>query len=126
MNHALASITLAAVLSCAACASPPGGVERSDVLPLGDHYECAFGSLFVIHVQDEYRLIRCVSGTSGTISGCYDDVLAVPTDDVRWNRWIDVPNARGLELAIVSPAEVAFRIRPGVRPDARPDEGSPR
>ncbi len=117
MNRAVASILTLAACAASGCVGPrpteSAGVRRSDVLTLGDHFDCAFGSLFVIHIQDEYRLIRCVDRGSGAISGCYDDVLVVPTDEVQWNRWIEVPKAQGLDVAIVSPKEVAFRVRGG-------------
>jgi hypothetical protein len=78
------------------------------VLFRSDHYESSLGSLFVISVQGEYRLIRCIP--AGPIAGCYEDLLVVPRDEVKWNRWLTVPKIPGLELAIVSPTEVAFRV----------------
>jgi hypothetical protein len=111
-NLAVTSFVLLAFVGALGCASPTrpssDAVEQSDVLPLGGQYECELGSLFVIRVQDEYRLIRSVP--RGSIAG-YDDVFVVPRDQVRWNRWVTVPGARGLELAIVSPERVAFRCR---------------
>ena len=115
MNRVFASSAAAAALIVAGCAAekPPVAerstvIERSNVLPLGDHYESSLGSLFVIGVQGEYRLIRCIP--AGPIAGCYEDLLVVPRDDVKWNRWLSVPKIPGLELAIVSPTEVAFRV----------------
>jgi hypothetical protein len=110
MNRVLAPFALFAALVAAGCASeqPPSVVERSNVLSLGDHYESSLGSLFVIGVQGEYRLIRCIP--AGPIAGCYEDLLVVPRADVKWNRWLAVPTIPGLELAIVSPTEVAFRV----------------
>jgi hypothetical protein len=109
MNRVLASSAAVAALVVAGCASEATpAVQRSNVLPLGDHYESSLGSLFVIGVQGEYRLIRCIP--AGPIAGCYEDLLVVPREEVKWNRWLPVEKIPGLELAIVSPTEVAFRV----------------
>ena len=110
MNRVLATYAVLAASLVAGCATPetPPEPERSSILPLGDHFESSLGSLFVIGVQGEYRLIRCIP--AGPIAGCYEDLLVVPREDVKWNRWLTVPKIPGLELAIVSPTEVAFRV----------------
>jgi hypothetical protein len=101
------SCLLAVALAAAGCASArnaPGSV----VLRLGEPYHTPDGDLFVIRVQDEFRLIRCIP--TGPIAGCYEDVHNVAADRVEYNRWMDVTRVPGLELAIVSPAEVAYRV----------------
>lgn len=104
-------LTLALVLpALAGCAEPRAVVRRSDVLSLGDHYESPSGSLFVISVQDEYRLIRCIP--DGPIAGCYDNLFSVRRDSVKYNRWLEVEGIPDLDIAFVSPTEVAFRVRP--------------
>jgi hypothetical protein len=111
MQRALAVVTVLAACAAAGCESGPRadrGASVSDVMRLGDQYESPVGCLFVIRVQDEYRLIRSVS--SGPISHGYEDLFAVPRDQVKFNRWLGVEKAPGLELAIVSPEEVAFRF----------------
>jgi hypothetical protein len=111
MKRALAALAAAAVLSSAGCESDPyahGGSRVSDVMPLGYEYESPVGCLCVISLQDEYRLIRSVA--SGPISHGYEDLFTVPRDHVKFNRWMTVEKAPGLELAIVSPSEVAFRF----------------
>jgi hypothetical protein len=110
MHRALVVLATLAALAPAACESSPfpeGGGRVSDVYPLGDEYASPVGNLFVISVQDEYRLIRSVS--SGPISRGYEDLFSVSRDHVKFNRWMPVERAPGLELAIVSPTEVAFR-----------------
>jgi len=110
MQRALVVLATLAALTVAGCESgpfPEGGGRISDVYPLGDEYASPVGNLFVISVQDEYRLIRAVS--SGAISRGYEDLFSVPRDNVKFNRWMRVEKAPGLELAIVSPTEVAFR-----------------
>jgi hypothetical protein len=119
MRASLLSLVL--VASLAGCASNERPSERgyysSGVLPLGDHFETPKGgSLFVISVQDEYRLIRCIP--SGPIAGCYEDMFTIPSGSVHYNRWMRVETVPGLELAIVSPTEVAFRVEQ--------DAGTPR
>jgi len=102
------------VLLAAACAATPEGpparqeIERSEVLSLGDAYASSIGDLRVISVQDEFHVLR--AGKAGSIAG-YDTVFAVPFDQVRFNRWIRVPSAPGLEVALVTPTKVAFQIR---------------
>jgi hypothetical protein len=98
---------------CASHGSAPSAspIDRADVFSLGDHYESVLGgSLFVISVQDEFRLIRCIP--SGPIAGCYEDVWRLPREGVRYNRWMPVDSVPGLEIAVVSPTEVAYREKP--------------
>ena len=109
MNRALTCAALAAVIAAAGCASTQFAGERSNVLPLGDHYESSLGSLFVIAVQNEYRLIRCIP--AGPIAGCYEDLFVLPRDEVKFNRWLTVAKVPGLEMAVVSPTAVAFRVQ---------------
>lgn len=113
MKRALASCAAAAAFLAAGCASGPEAIERSHIVPLGAQYETPLGSVFVIGVQDEYRLIRTVPSGAGTITGGYEDVFAIPREQVQYNRWLDVAKMPGLELAIVSPKEVAFRVKEG-------------
>ena len=116
-----AFLTCAAVAAgLSACAGPRSDgapmpasdpIDRADIFSLGDHYQStAAGSLFVISVQDEYRLIRCIP--SGPIAGCYEDVWRLPRDGVRYNRWMGVESVPGLEIAVVSPTQVAYREMP--------------
>ncbi len=112
MKRALVVVAALAALPLAACesASSAGGGERvSDVISLGQQYESPVGTIFVIDVQNEYRLLRAVA--SGAIARGYEDLFVIPQDDVKFNRWMPVAKAPGLELAIVSPTEVAFRYR---------------
>lgn len=109
MNRAVLTCLLA-LSAIAGCAGPRAEINRSDVLALGDHYESPAGSLFVISVQDEYRLIRCIP--DGPIAGCYDNLFTVRRDSVKYNRWLEVGGIDNLDIAFVSPTEVAFRIRP--------------
>ena len=111
MNRTLAVVAVIAASCVAGCASaaPEDGDGRiSDVLGLGALYDSPAGSVFVIDVQGEYRLIRCVS--AGPIARGYEDLYVVPRDQVKFNRWMNIEKAPGLELAIVSPREVAFRF----------------
>lgn len=111
MKRALATFAVVAVLLASGCVSDSGGAisgSSSGVMPLGAQYDSPAGSFFVISVQHEYRLIRAMS--SGPISHGYEDLLSVPADSVKFNRWMRVEKAPGLELAIVSPDEVAFRF----------------
>ena len=64
-----------------------------------------------MRIQDEYRVIRCIP--EGPIAGCYEDVLSVPRSGLSYNRWIPVDNCPGLEVAFLSPREVAFRTELG-------------
>jgi len=89
---------------------PEAVVERSKVLSLGDSFASSMGDLRVINVQDEFHVVRCTD--AGAIAGCFDTVFTVPLDQVRFNRWIPVPAAPGLEVALVTPTKVAFQIRP--------------
>lgn len=119
MHRVLSLLAIAGVvLGLGACASagPSDATqhETSEVLHLGDHYESPVGNLFVIRVQDEYKLIRCTS--EGAIAGCYEDVLSLSRDQVSFNRWVKVQSVPGLEMAVVSATEVAFRHRDEPRP----------
>jgi hypothetical protein len=119
MHRAVLSSAALAALIVAGCATPSSSgnsgaapaIERSSVLALGDHYESSLGSLFVIRVQDEFRLIRCIP--AGPIAGCYEDLLVIPLEQVKYNRWLTVEKLPGLEVAIVAPKEVAFRFEEG-------------
>ena len=111
MKRALAVTAVIAASWASGCESSPpadGGAHISDVLPLGKQYDSPAGSFCVISLQDEYRLIRAVS--AGPIARGYEDVFTVTRDSVKFNRWMHIEKAPGLELAIVSPTEVAFRF----------------
>ena len=108
MNRALVVAVAALAPALCGCASEGlSGEGVSGVYPLGVQYESPVGGLLVLDVQDEYRLIRAVS--SGAIARGYEDLFSVPHDEVKFNRWMPIDKAPGLELAIVSPQEVAFR-----------------
>lgn len=111
MNRVLSSLAAAALVVVAAgCQTPQEpGVSQSKVLSLGDHYESSLGSLFVLSVQNEYRLIRCIP--AGPIAGCYEDLFVLPRDEVKFNRWLPVMKVPGLEIAVVTPTQVAFRLQ---------------
>lgn len=111
MYRALASCAAAAAFLACGCASAPNGIESWQVVPLGAQHTTSLGTVFVIDVQGEYRLIRTVPAGAGTISGGYEDVFKVPREEVQFNRWLEVGRIPGLELAIVSPKEVAFRVK---------------
>jgi hypothetical protein len=70
------------------------------------------GNLFVLRIQDEYRVIRCIE--EGPIRGCYEDVFAVSGDALKYNRWMELVSIPGVQVAVVSPTEVAFRSAPTV------------
>lgn len=74
---------------------------------LGDHFTTVAGHCKVIRVQDGYRLIRCV--TTGRIQGCYEDLLTVPRLDLELMTWRPVEGVDGLELAFITPDQVAVR-----------------
>jgi hypothetical protein len=107
---------VSAVLLAASCAAPRDDVlelrpdvEHSDILSLGDSFESSIGGLRMIAVQDEFHLVRCTEG--GTIAGCFDWIFTLQRDEVRFNRWIHVPAAPGLDVALVTPTKVVFQIR---------------
>jgi hypothetical protein len=113
MNRA---VRVTSALFLAACAAAPADapaqhekIERSNVLSLGDSYASSMGDLRVINVQDDFQVVRCTN--VGTIAGCFDTLYSVPMDQVRFNRWIPIPAAPGLEVALVTPTKVAFQIR---------------
>lgn len=108
------------VLLAAACATPadaPVPPAGAAVRKLGEPYRTSNGEVYLIRVQDEYRLIRCIP--SGPIAGCYEDVFKISrdsiTDDtasegrVRWNQWMTVPSVSGLEIMFLAPDRIALR-----------------
>lgn len=114
MRRAVLSVLSAAVLTCAllagACASSTNGRHAvaegsAEMVSLGEYFDTDAGQVFVLRVQDEFRLIRCIP--EGPIAGCYEDVFAVADDDVRWNTWIDIAAIPGLRVSFVSPTEIA-------------------
>ena len=99
---------LAPLALLAGCVSPPprhGPASAPDIVHLQEAIETDAGNLFVLRVQDEFRVVRCIP--DGPISGCWEEVLTVQRDEVPWSRWIDVAAVPGLRLAFVSPTEVA-------------------
>lgn len=97
-----------------ACASPPPEPEpepapiddlTAEMVNLGQPFDTSTGQIFVLRVQDEFRLIRCIP--DGPIAGCYEDVLSVSGDSIAWNAWLDVEQVPGLRVAFVSPSAVA-------------------
>ncbi len=82
------------------------------LVALGEHFDTARGRVFVLRIQGEYRVIRCIPDGPGSIAGCFEDVLSVSGDDVRWNTWMDVRDVPGLSVAFVSPTAVALLQRP--------------
>ena len=97
------------------------------MVSLGEYFETEKGQVFVLRVQDEFRLIRCIP--EGPIAGCYEDVYSVSGHDVSWNDWVDVDNVPGLRLAFLSPTAIAVArngavdpvVDPGADPAADPD-----
>jgi len=97
-----------------------GAADRSSRTPatpatlvaLGEHFDTARGRVFVLRIQGEYRVIRCIPDGPGSIAGCFEDVLSVSGDDIRWNTWMDVRDVPGLSVAFVSPTAVALLQRP--------------
>ena len=79
-----------------------GGPESAPrLVTFGEPYATSEGQVFVLRIQNEYRVIRCVP--TGPIAGCYEDVLSVPGHDVRWNEWLEVGDVPGLQVAFISP-----------------------
>ncbi len=111
MHRALASCAAVSAFLVSGCATVPNGIESWQIVPIGIHHETPLGTVFVIGVQDEFKLIRTIPPGAGTITGGYEDVFAIPREQVHYNRWLDVSTMPGLQLAIVSPTEVAFRVK---------------
>jgi hypothetical protein len=120
---------IAAALVAAGCGGMDGGkggpVEEGQgvvLRNLGEPFKTSRGEVHVIRVQDEYKLLRCIS--EGPIAGCYDEVLQVPRaalseddkDGIRWNDWIDVPQVPGLKIQFVGPSRIAIRTENGSAP----------
>ncbi len=111
----------AIVLALGACRAPSpvaAPAEGLQTLHLGEHFDTPKGNVFVVRVQDEYRLIRCIP--TGPIAGCYEDILSLPSDGLTWNEWVDVEAVPGLSMTFLSPIDVAVRMN---EPD-EPDEAS--
>ena len=110
------ALTLTAVLA-AACVTPPAPPPGAAVRHLGDAYRTSVGEVYMIRVQDEYILIRCIP--EGPIAGCYQDVYRIqrdaikdevrPATGVRWNEWLPVPSVPGLEIMFLTPDTIALR-----------------
>jgi hypothetical protein len=116
------SSALLVVVAAAACVSqhsaPPGAAVRS----LGESFKTTHGEVFLMRVQDEYVLIRCIP--EGPIAGCYENVYRIQrdaiTDDatstgaerVRWNQWVPVKDVPGLEIMFLDPGHIALRELP--------------
>ncbi|MCE9636476.1 MAG: hypothetical protein K8T90_12290 [Planctomycetes bacterium] len=116
------AVMLAAILALSgglvACAAPGSGPSgKAATRRLGESFPTTVGDVYLIRVQDEYRLIRCMPDTA--IQGCYEDVFRMQrdalTDDsaaqhsFRWNQWVNVPSVPGLEIMFLSPEQVALR-----------------
>jgi hypothetical protein len=103
------------LLIVAGCATPPERAVdegRASMVRLGEPFDTQRGQIFVLRIQDEFRLIRCIP--DGPIAGCYEDVYSVNDQDVAWNSWIDVDRVPGLRLAFVSPTAIAVARDPAV------------
>ena len=110
---------LAGLAFAAGCASPPPAPRDVEPQPpqlvsFGEPFETSEGQVFVLRIQDEYRVIRCIP--DGPIAGCYEDVLSVPDHSVPWNTWLDVGDVPGLRVAFVSPHAIALHQLPPERP----------
>jgi hypothetical protein len=116
---------VAAALAAAAgaCATPEPepeipGPQNYRMYDLGESFSTDAGPVHLLRVQDEYRLVRCI--TEGEIAGCYEDIFSIPRDQLsdesspgpRWNHWIDVPAVPGLRIALVDTGRVAVRQEP--------------
>jgi hypothetical protein len=104
----VATVLALASLTAGACASAPErdvADGRAEMVLLGEPFETESGQLFLLRIQDEYRLIRCIP--DGPIAGCYEDVYTVAGHDVDWNAWVDVESVPGLRVAFVSPTAIA-------------------
>ena len=109
------------LLGAAGCATPTAEPQPADapqapleetstgytVHELGEYFDTADGHCKVIRVQDDYRLIRCV--TAGRIQGCFEDLLTVPRLDLELMTWREVDALDGLEVAFLTPDRVAIR-----------------
>ncbi len=116
MGRLLAAFGSSCLLLAAGCATSSGNGGSGRVMQLGEQFETPQGRLYVLRVQDEYRVIR--STQEGPIRGFYEDVFSVPADSVKFNRWLDVQGMPGVQMALLSPTQVAFRVVP--------EGGSPR
>ena len=104
-----------ALTSCAMPGAGPGG--KAETRRLGESFPTTKGDVYLIRIQDEYRLIRCMPDSA--IQGCYEDVFRMQrdalTDDAkavnsfRWNQWVKVPSIDGLEIMFLTPEQVALR-----------------
>jgi hypothetical protein len=83
-----------------------GQPDRAQLVAFGEPFQTSAGQIFVLKVQDEYRVIRCIP--DGPIAGCYEDVLSVSNDKVDWNAWMSVGDVPGLRVAFVSPTAIAL------------------
>lgn len=123
-SFVVVAVLAAVVGTLPGCASKQGVEAESGVVVrgLGESFPTSRGDVYVIRVQDEYKLVRCI--VDGPIAGCYEDVLTVPRealsensdDGIGWNRWIDVPQVPGLQVAFVAPGRVAVRDDAGASP----------
>jgi hypothetical protein len=107
---ALLALAAASLTACASGARGGPDPAPYEVRGLGEPYTTPAGEVFLIRVQDEYRLIRCIP--TGPIAGCYEDVLALPRGGVPWNEWMPVDTVAGLHLAFLSPDVIALRHEP--------------
>jgi hypothetical protein len=113
------------MLAAAGCVSPPSadtdtraaqasatqaaawrGSDRPHLVAFGEPFQTSAGQIFVLRIQDQYRVIRCIP--DGPIAGCYEDVLSVSNHDVEWNEWMTVADVPGLKVAFVSPTAIAL------------------
>ena len=108
------ALTSSLALGFAGCAAPSGGGASGPpykLLHLGEQFPTPEGNVFVIRVQDDFKLIRCIP--DGPIAGCYEDLFSVPEQGLAWNEWVSVESVPGLRLAFMSPLEVAVRMEDG-------------
>lgn len=126
-SRSAASLAVSALVAAAAllpaCASQEQALvsQGAQVLSLGEPYRSAKGDVFVLRIQDEYKVRICME-QEGPIQGCFEDVYTIArndlTDDpnvaagtkkVRWNQWIDLhQQVPGLHLMFLAPERVAF------------------
>lgn len=117
-------VVCAALSACQAFQPEGGGGPRdAEVRKLGERYRFSRGDVYLIRVQDEYRLIRCTNPTAtGTLAGCYEDVFQLPRDKltdqtgaegrIRWNTWVPVPQMPGLQIMFLGPDKIALQEVP--------------
>jgi hypothetical protein len=113
-SFATLALTAALALGLTACGSsgPHGNSgEPYKIMHLGEHFETPEGNVFVIRVQDDFKLIRCIP--EGPIAGCYEDLLSVPEHGLAYGEWVSVQSVPGLRLAFLSPLELAVRMEDG-------------